>query len=297
MVGSAAVSLVMTSPNPAAARPAQAAPSATTVQVKNLGISQARPVVGSTVAVTGRIAVPRQARTARTVTLQTKTTSKKWRTVARSHVKGNGTFRFARPVTTTGRRTFRVVVTGKQTKRTVSRSVVVNARAAKAPAVRRVTPFPAAPVVPLAGSSAVRDELGRTVVTYRAAHGRRAAGTNVCLDDWATYFADRMATTGFFVHSGAPDWRVQGPGHVRLQIACVDQAPDVVRQEAIAHVTDLGPDAAPSAVAAAAFAELTSWWAHDDVLLDDFGSERVMSVGVAHRAGDGWYVVIAFAAA
>jgi hypothetical protein len=99
-----------------------------------------------------------------------------------------------------------------------------------------------------------------------------------------------MSRANLFAHSTSSEWA----GSITSSVtACAAQAPDVVRQEAIARVT--GPDA--RTVAARALAEMRAYWAHDEVLTDDYGTTRVMEVGVAPHPTLGWFVVVVFAAA
>lgn len=271
-----------------------------------LHASATQPRVGSVVVLSGRVSVPRKAtgkatrKGTRTVTLQRRTSAKTpWRTVAKARATRNGTYRFTRRVTSTQRVTYRVLGPGKK----VSRTVALRGRAVKSVKrptmhpVRRPTPTPKpspapTPVAPPAPADVLRAELRSLVDDYRADNGRRAADGNACLGRWADGFAARMATTTLFAHSGSWEWHVFGQTHLSARLACRGEAPGVVRQEAIAHVT--GTD--PVAAARAAFEQMTSWWAHDDVLLDDFGTDRVMSVGAAPADGDGWYVVVVFGA-
>lgn len=295
--------------------------------VRVLRVTDSRPVVGDEITLTGRTH-----RAKRTVVLYSRTVAAKsgdsrrgakkvrpgrWQKVATTRATSRGTFRFERTVADATPRQYRVrthlKARGKAGRKArLSGTVSVRPRPAAAPVrpaarpgkpvqkpvgtprPRPVTPAPSpgASSAPATGDRAaqVAAELDRLVRELRASRGRHSADHNACLKTWADGFAADMSRNNLFAHSSSSEWE---GGALSVVDACADQAPAVVRQEAIARVA--GDE--PAAVAAQALAEMLEYWAHEEVLLEDFGTTRAMEVGVAPHPVHGWYVVVALAAA
>lgn len=265
-------------------------------------LSDARPAVGTRVVVTGRTTVkPRR------VVLQQRRADGSWKRVARTTAK-RGQFRMALPRAKAGVRAYRVVVPRvakrkQKQPRAVSPRFVLRAATPSPrpfPAPQPPAPQPPAPQPPAPGPQDAADaaevtaEVERLVRDYREQQGLLdPVGSNACLTDWAGKFAGRMVDTGIFAHSVSPEWRAADV--VRADETCVGQAP-ALRAEAIDWVAG----STPQEVAAAVVADWKAAWMHDEVLLDDFGTNRSFSFGAARGlspvSADGartevWYVV------
>ena len=278
-----------------------------TPQVRIVRVSDRRPEVGRRVVVTGRTRAA-----SRGVALQVRRATARghrWVVVDRARSR-KGRFVLATRVRHADVDRVRVVASRtRTTPRSVSRAQKLVVRVPRNQG--RPTPRPASPVVPPSSEQQppavpeptgtqgveapveaheVQAELGRLVRTYRRGNGRTELGGDACLAAWAEGFARAMARTHVFAHSGSPEWGGETRG---LGTACPGSTPRTYRQEAIARVSG----ASAAEVAAAALADLQAAWMHDEVLLDDAGTGRVMEVGAAQDDAGEWFVVVAFAAA
>ncbi|WP_162598693.1 CAP domain-containing protein [Nocardioides gilvus] len=291
---------------------------------RSVKVSPAQPVVGSKVKLTGRVKGAK-----RRVVLQLRSDRGVWRKVAVTRTR-KGKFSFTYAVESTTPRSLRVVARtapkvksnarhlgrDKGSKRThrklksrrvVSRVVAVRPRPAPVVPPRVETPGPVVPPVEVPApatpgpvetpapdpdevfAAEVRAAVDAGVRAYRdASNATDPVGTNECLSQWADGFAAEMAESNIFAHSVSSEWNDFGV--VSSSEACPGQAP-AHTQEAI----DWEEGATPQEVADKVLQAWKDAWMHDEVLLDDFGSDRVLSVGVAKGdATHGWYVVAVF---
>lgn len=298
--GSAQVSSASAAAKAASAhRRTPAAKRARTGTVRVLKVSDSRPAVGHRVTLTGRTHKARRTVVLQRRTVATKTSrTSRWVTVASTRAKASGSFRFTVGVADASARQYRVLASSKAKRRAhakarASRALTVRPRVS-APAPTRRPTSPVTPGTSTAPSTStladqVADAVDRRVRDLRAANGRHAADHNACLSRWAAGFAAQMSRNNLLAHSVSSEWE----GSILDSVdACADEAPAVVRQEAIARVA--GDD--PAAVADQVLAEMLAHWAHEEVLLEDFGTTRAMEVGVAPHPVHGWYVVVVLAA-